>query len=150
MGRGWASVPPPPSPITKHLLVVSARDSASSATLSNKLEFVQRLCTKRWSDSPTSLMSSLNWPTLCLRRSRQKSQLCRWIIRYESIDHQPIFLLPPPPPPSQLNPRASHSLSVNVTCARTSAFCPPSLYWPADCGTASPRTWSTYHLLVLF
>ena len=96
-------------------------DPISSATLSNKLESVQRfaakLCTKRWSDSPTLLMISLNWPTLRSRHSRQRAMLCRRIIRNESIiPSSPYFCHQP-----HRNPRTSHSHSVIVPHARTSA-----------------------------
>ena len=97
-------------------------DPASSTTLTEKLESVQRfaakLCTKRWSDSPSLLTARLNWPNLHSRRSRQKLQLCRRIIRKESV-------IPPSShfsPPSHVNPRTSHPFTVNVPHARTTAF----------------------------
>ena len=52
-------------------------DPASSTTLTDRLESAQRfaakLCTKRWSDSPSLLTASLNWPSLCRRIIRKES-----------------------------------------------------------------------------
>ena len=111
-------------------------DPISSATLSDKLESVQKfaakLCTKRWSDSPTLLMISLNWPTLRSRRSRQRAMLCRRIIRNESIiPPSPYFCHQP-----HRNPRTSHSHSVIVPHARTCAF-------QSSCFVSGCRIWNS-------
>ena len=84
----------------------------------NTQKFAAKLCTKRWSDSPTSLITTLNWPSLCARRSRQKAQLCRRIIKNESI-------IPPSPyfsPPAFRNTRTQHAHVVRVPFARTTSF----------------------------
>jgi hypothetical protein len=93
-----------------------------TTVLSAKLESVQgfaaRLCTKRWSDSSSSLVSSLNWPSLRSRRLRQKVQLCRRIIRNESIISPSSYFSALP----HLNRRIHHPLSVCVPYARTVSF----------------------------
>ena len=93
-----------------------------NASLTNSLESVQsfaaKLCTKRWSASSHELTQSLNWPPLHTRRSRQKTQLCRRIIKNESI-------IPPSSyyhPVTHSNPRIHHSFSVTVPFARTTSF----------------------------
>ena len=109
-------------------LVIPKLDYCSSvwdpynASLTNSLESVQsfaaKLCTKRWSASSHELTQSLNWPPLHTRRSRQKTQLCRRIIKNESI-------IPPSSyyhPVTHSNPRIHHSFSVTVPFARTTSF----------------------------
>ena len=86
----------------------------TSTTLAEKLESVQRfaakLYTKHWSDSPPTLITTLNWPTLCSHRSRQKALLCRCIIKNESI----IPLSSSFSPPAHLNSHIHHPYSVCV------------------------------------
>ena len=94
----------------------------TSSTLVEKLESVQRfaakLCSKRWSDSPTTLSKALNWPTLHSRRSRQKVMLCRRIFKNESIISPSSYFSPP----AHLNSRLYHPHSVRVPFARTAFF----------------------------
>ena len=94
----------------------------ATSTLNDQLESVQRfaakLCTKRWSDPSVSLISNLNWSTLCSHRSRLKIQLCRQIIMKESIISPLSYFTPPP----HLNPRSHHHRSVCVPFARTASF----------------------------
>ena len=89
----------------------------TSSTLVEKLESVQRfaakLCSKRWSDSPTTLSKALNWPTLHSRRSRQKVMLCRRIFKNESIISPSSYFSPP----AHLNSRLYHPHSVRVPFA---------------------------------
>ena len=117
----------------------------SSTILSDKLESVQRfaakLCTKRWSDSPTSLISALNWPTLHSRCSRQKVLLCRRIIKNESIiSPSPYFspLLIIIPGLITLIQFMFHLLGLPLI--NLHILC---LY--VICGTAFLRTWSASH-----
>ena len=60
-----------------------------TAALTNSLESVQSLaarrCCKCRSVPSSSLIASLNWPSLQSRHQRQKAQLCRRIICSESI-----------------------------------------------------------------
>ena len=92
-----------------------------TAALANSLESVQslaaRVCCKCRSVPSSSLITSLNWPSLRLRRQRQKAQLFRRIIRSESI-------IPPSyyHPAHQPNLRVNHSQSVSVPFARTTLF----------------------------
>ena len=96
----------------------SVWDPASS-TLSDKLESVQRfaakLCTKRWSASPTELTSTLNWPSLC---SRQKVLLCRRIIKNKSIISPSSYFSPL----AHLNSQIHHLYSVCIPFAHTVSF----------------------------
>ena len=108
-------------------LVIPKLDYCSSVwdphttSLRNSTESVQslaaKLCSKCWSASSSSLIRSLNWPSLHLRRQRQKAQLCRRIIRHESIIPSSYFQ-----PIHQPNPRIHHPQSVTVPFARTSLF----------------------------
>ena len=93
-----------------------------STMLTDRLEAVQRfaakLCSKRWSDSPSQLLSSLNWPSLRTHRIRQKAQLCARIIKNASIIQPHSYFHPHP----NRNPRIHHSCPVLVPFARTSSF----------------------------
>ena len=80
--------------------------------------FAAKLCTKRWSDSSPQLHSSLSWPSLHTHRIRQKAQLCRRIIRNESIIQPHSYFHPLPNP----NPHIHQSCPVSVPFACTTSF----------------------------
>ena len=75
--------------ILPHLDYCSSVWDPYHTTVINKLESVQKfaakLCTKHWSDTYSSLLDTLSWPTLQCRRSRQKVILCHRILRETSI-----------------------------------------------------------------
>ena len=96
-------------------------DPPSSGNI-NILESVQkfaaRLCTKRWDDPYTSLLTTLSWTPLSSRRSQQKVTLCRRILKGESILPPASFSLHPHP-----NPRLNHhDQLLTVPFARTVSF----------------------------
>ena len=93
-----------------------------SITLTDRLKSVQRLaaklCSKCWSDSSPQILSSLKLPSLRSHRIRQKAQLCRRIIRNESIIQPHSYFHPLSNP----NPRIHHSCPVSVPFSRTTSF----------------------------
>ena len=106
-----------------------------------------KLFTKRWSDHSVSLISNLNWSTLCSCWSKLKIWLCRRIIMKESIIFSPLSYFTPPP---HLNPRSHHHCSVCVPFARTASFQSSFfLFLPVICGTVFLGMLSAYHHLVL-
>ncbi len=99
------------------LLVWDPQYSTHIQQLESVQTFAARLVPKRWTEPYESLLMSLNWTSLFVRRKQQKLILCRRILRGESC--LPSFLFLPHPHPSS---RIHHSTPLLVPFARTNSF----------------------------